>query len=179
MEGSRGVLAEDGACASRRASRQWVAQHAAVKESLKMTPKTKLWCDQARSAGLDHLSTRCKDLINIAWHAATRDMTDPVDIASVKASLMIDVSQDILRKPWTTHLGTFTTSAQLYSFRLERFLLEQEKFYLLGFPHSTDFTSLSTNALRDLSGDAMALPSVTMVTYSLLLIGKFPGLWSN
>ena len=85
-----------------------------------MTPKTKLWCDQARSAGLDHLSTRCKDLINIAWHATTRDMTDPVDIASVKASLMIDVSQDILRKPWTTHLGTFTTSAQLYSIRLER-----------------------------------------------------------
>ena len=144
-----------------------------------MTSKTKLWCDQVDPSSIGRLSARCKDLINIAWFRSTKDLTNPVHITAVRDCLLVDISQDISRRPWSNRLGTFTTSAQIYSFRLGRVLLEEEKFYFLGFPRNTKFSSLSMHALRDLSGDAMALPSVTMVIYSLLLVGRFPGLWSN
>jgi hypothetical protein len=62
-------------------------------------------------------------------------------------------------------------------FKQDRVLSEEEKFHMLGFGARLRLGDLTASMLRDLTGEAMAVPSVTTVLYSMLLTLPFPGLW--
>lgn len=64
-------------------------------------------------------------------------------------------------------------------FKQDRVLSEVEKFHMLGFGARLRLGDLTASMLRDLTGEAMAVPSVTTVLYSMLLTLPFPGLWGK
>ena len=67
-----------------------------------------------------------------------------------------------------------TQNTEFFSFAVDRLLSPEEHMRALGFPDeaSLDYSCVSWPQLRSLSGDAMALPTVTCVTLSLLFAFK-------
>jgi hypothetical protein len=120
---------------------------------------------------------RHRDLLDIAYKAATRGLTDPFDIEHAKSNLIVDLSQGLTRTPWHDGFPTFTTSSLLYSFDQDRVVPEKCKFRMLGFGELSD-GDLSDHALRDLSGEAMAVPVVTLVLSAVIVSVNFPGLFA-
>ncbi len=156
-----------------------MAHSAAMREAIGMPSGTSPWTsDPHMSLGGVPRSDRVLELINIAYFDATRRVPD-ADKRSHVEKLKVDISQDVSRKPWSFNFKTFTTSAEIYSFGMDRVFLEEEKFFMMGFPKTTRFEGMSSSMLRDLCGDAMALPSVTSVTLSTLLVMRYPNLWQS
>jgi hypothetical protein len=112
---------------------------------------------------------RVLDLLDICWATECK----PGDLAP---TLYVDVSQNLSRKPWSKALRCFTTSSLIYMFEHDRILFDEEKFRLLGFGELS-FENLSRAELKDLSGEAMSVVSVTLVAYALLWSVQYPGLW--
>lgn len=165
--------------AKRQKSTALQGAHAIFRGQLGFLDGAPRWSDTASFAGMS-VKPRTKDLIDIACFACTKGVVDESERKRIKQRLMVDISQGISRRPWSMNTCTFTTSAELYSFDLDRLITEKEKFIMLGFPRSTTcFDGVSVSALRDLCGDAMAIPSVTMVMYSALLVLQIPGLWAT
>ena len=96
------------------------------------------------------------------------------------ADLLCDCSQNVDRKPWVCKFGTFTTSCEYYSYGLDRMIFEEEKLAMLGFNvRCLNLDSILSSQLRDLAGEAMALPCVGLAIYSVVLNVDFPGLGSK
>lgn len=159
---------------------EWVGHSAAMRARLKMPSNAKPWSSNPAVALPGIHTDRVVDLLDIAWFAETtaKGLRTPDELAAVRRHLVCDVSQSVERSPWTkgTTLHTFTTTGEMYSFALDRKITQSEKFKALGFP-PVDHGSLDDSALRDLVGEAMALPSVGAVVYALVLGLDFLGLW--
>ena len=83
---------------------------------------------------------------------------------SIPLSLATDVSQDVDRKPWGTEaLPTFTTSSEILCFKKQRTMCGAEYLAALGFAVDNLALPASHNALKDMAGDAFALPAVGAV----------------
>ena len=110
------------------------------------------------------LTPRVKDAIDLCA-SINRDDTD---------GLLLDCSQDLQRKPWSkASMMTFTRSSEVFSYSLQRALIGCEYLRILGFPAGTPKMSLpdgvSDAQCKDLAGDAMALPCVTVVELGALI----------
>ncbi len=114
------------------------------------------------------------DLVNIAY-ASLRGQGE--DEGQVLKS-WVDISQSVARKPWGA-LRTFTTSSQIYSFKEDRLLVPEEHFRLLGFGENLVCGNLGPDELRKLAGEAMCVPCIALLVWSVLLAASFDGLWSS
>jgi hypothetical protein len=118
---------------------------------------------------------RVFSIIDTCWdmHVA------PIGNDEIARSLFIDISQNIDQGVDSSgRVKTGTTSQQMYSFGRDRMLLAQEYLNLLGMPPCA-IDGLSTAQVRDLYGEAFALPIVTLLTTSLLINAPFPDLWDS
>ena len=98
-----------------------------------------------------NLSERLSDLVSVAVEAS-HGTSEPEEVEDI----IIDLSQDVLRRPWTNgHCRSLTTSSDLFSVKRRRVVLPGEHFRLLGFP-SLNLHMLSLAKQRDLSGEAMS-----------------------
>ena len=79
--------------------------------------------------------------------------------------------------PWSDHVRSMVSGTVLYSFQSDRILLGRETSSPLRVSSSIRTGDLSEFQLRHLAGEAMAVPSVTLVMLSLLSI--LPDLWSG
>ena len=118
-----------------------------------------------QSVGLS-LTSRVTDCINLCA-SLQQDTQD----------LYLDVSQDLQRKPWSKKsLATLTRSSEVFSYDRCRSLVGHEYLRALGFPAGSPEMIIpegTTDAqLKDLAGDAMALPAVSLVETALLLASR-------
>jgi hypothetical protein len=164
-----------------RRGREWVKKSKTIREKLGMEARDRPWTSKASMSGVSR-SDRVMDLLDICYVTNTQGK-GIMKGSEVLEVLLCDISQDVGRTPWTTSgvMSTFTTTCELYSFQLDRLLVESEKFAVLGFPRSValGFDGATTSALRDIAGDCMSVPSVTTVAYALVLAVKYGALWET
>lgn len=157
---------------------EWVGRSAAMRAKLSMPSSARPWTSQPGVflRGLQ-ATERVMDLLDIAWYSETRHCRSAAEVSEVRRSLVVDCSQGVDRYPWSKTMRTITTGSEYYSFAMDRRISEEEKFALLGFegPASAD---LPDAALRDLCGEAMALPSVGSILLSMAIALDFDGLWA-
>ena len=118
-----------------------------------------------------------RNIIDIAWWRSTNGLTE-AEACLVRECLKIDISQSLSHKPWSKHMTCLTTSSVVYSYAHDRVVTDPEKFFCLGFCQDLRFESMASGHLKDLAGDAMALPSVGSALCSLFLCAKLPGVFS-
>ncbi len=74
-------------------------------------------------------------------------------------------------------MNTLTCYAKVYSYALDKVILPEGQFYIYGFSHQAlSVAGLSKATLRDLSGEAMALPSIGKFVFATALNLEVPGL---
>lgn len=180
VAGGRGHFIRPCIAEAKRAkdSSEWVGHSAAMRAKLNMPPGARPWTASGASLRGISQTARILDLLDVAWFASTRGLSKG-EVDEVRGSLMVDISQGVERTPWKLQFGTITTTSEFYSYGLDRNITDFEKFQGLGFNLDTDFRGLSVVALRDLVGEAMALPSVGTMLQAMVLGIRYPGLWEN
>ena len=83
-------------------------------------------------------------------------------------AILVDVSQDGGRRPWSGHLRSMTTSSCFYSFSADRLLVGSEHMNIMGFPSHLNLQHLSESAVKDLIGEAFSLPTTSVVVLCLV-----------
>ena len=128
------------------------------------------WSSRARLQGLPKLA-RVQELVDIAYLTTETTLKSqglPANSAEVTKGLCIDISQNVARKAFGP-LRTHCCSSQTYLFAEDRIMLPHEALRLLGFGYDQiACKNLSGKEVSDLAGNAMAVPSVTLVQMSLL-----------
>jgi hypothetical protein len=82
-------------------------------------------------------------------------------------------------KPWGV-LKSMCHNSTYYSYEMQRVLDPIEHFQILGYDASTlRLGGLTSNDVRDLTGNAHDLRQVTIVLASLLYSLQIPGLWQG
>lgn len=159
---------------------EWKEKSAAWCRNAGLTLGSKAWSSKSGKHLAGCPSARARDCINVGYAFHTKRATSTREAEAMAEDLLCDVSQNVDRKPWACKFGTFTTSCEYYSYGLDRMIFEEEKFALLGFDvRKLNLHGISAGSLRDVAGEAMAVPCVAMVIYSILLNVEFPGLWSK
>ena len=127
--------------------KQWKAQSAAWRSSLEVPSDFSPWTgrDNFVGRGLPR-SKRAFDLVNCGWMEAcknkrlkiTRNVTEAGINAQIHQSLVMDISQNHVRRPLSGEdsgpMRTLTTSSSLYHYRLDRMLVAIEHLLLQGYP---------------------------------------------
>lgn len=157
---------------------EWIGHSALVRSKMNMPTGAAPWSGRPGVAltGVSR-TRRVVDLLDIASFASVKGKSTD-EIEAIRHELVCDVSQGVERSPWARHVGTFTTAGEFYLFGADRIMTEREKFRALGFgPVNCD--GLSRAQLKDLGGEAMALPSIGSVLAAVILAVDFPSLWSR
>ena len=114
---------------------------------------------------------RCDDLKRLAVQVCTKKRLD-------LSALYVDVSQSAERRPWTVKaLRAITTSTQLWCHGRSRHLSIPELYDLLGFGEGTSFEGITPHQAKNLLGESMAVPCVTLVLMSVLV--HLPGVFAR
>ncbi len=123
---------------------------------------------------------RMVDVIDVAFHISTKPTQEPVSEAEAAKlqTLIVDYSQNLSFKTWGHHVPCLTTSTQIYMYGRDRILVDAERFRVMGFGN-VDLSNISPSALRDLSGEAMAVYTISELASAILLQLRFPGLFSS
>ena len=104
---------------------------------------------------------RARDIVQLAYKTM---VLKGVPLEQV----IVDVSQDASRKPWSVGCRSLTTSSTLFSFSRGRIIRPREHQRIMGFPLMS-LPNFPEGVWRDLCGEAMAVPSVTLVTLCAVL----------
>jgi len=89
------------------------------------------------------------------------------DFRKLAEGLLVDHSQAVSRNSSNYQVPALTTNSQLYSYSMDRAISPLEHFRVL--QHSKmDFSNVSNSCIRDLAGDSMNMPTVTMVAMALI-----------
>ena len=134
----------------------WKAHSAKLRETMLLEsslPGAAGWVSHVGAAHLRgvSLSERLADLLNVSIET-THGSSQPEEVED----LIVDMSQDIKRRPWSVgYCRSLTTSSDLYTAKRGRVVIPLEHFRLLGFP-PISLTHLSFAKQRDLSGEAMS-----------------------
>ena len=110
-------------------------------------------------------SKRVHDAVNLC---AEHHEAEGFDIKRV----VVDVSQDMLRRPWSADsFPTLTRSSEIFVYARERALIGTEHLQVCGFQASAlDLSCVSQSQQKDLAGDGMAVPSVTLVVLAAIAV---------
>ena len=141
----------------------WRGRHAKALEGLDETRQLPF------EGELDGLRTeRTADVVRTVWKILCSTCDNP-------RSYVVDVSQDINRKAWSTQLRSMTTSSFFYSYSKGRCLIATEYLRALGFPE-VDVTFMEPSAVKNLAGEAMAPPAIAL---ALLPVIAASACWAN
>ena len=110
--------------------------------------------------------------------------TDPVSRNLVAKDLLLDLSQNVRRKPWTVGTITrLTTHSRWYSFDRDRRLQPEELWANYGryVANADSATHLPAPTLHRLLGNCMAVQPVAAIVHAMVCAysGGIPGLWSR
>ena len=137
----------------KRAKMAWVSQHKKMWESLPDFVGPKF--SEQHDVGV--MTERCKDCIDLAL-AHNADVN------------FIDVSQAAPRRAWSVGVRALVTGSTIFCVPMRRTLTATEHLELLGwFGPDVSTDSFGPTTLKNLSGEGMSIPSVTLVTICGLL----------
>ena len=171
--------------------KQWKAQSAAWRSSLEVPSDFSPWTgrDNFVGRGLPR-SKRVFDLVNCGWMEAcknkrlkiTRNVTEAGINAQIHQSLVMDISQNHVRRPLSGEdsgpMRTLTTSSSLYHYRLDRMLVAKEHLLLQGYPEGICVpSSMTEDNVRKLAGEGIFLPCLGHVLWCLHLVRNLTMLW--
>ena len=112
---------------------------------------------------------RVGDLVALAEQLNIQKEANRQTCFDVKC-LYTDVSQSAARTPWTRDgIRSITTNSEIYCHRLRRLITVSEMFAIFGFDRP-DISTLSTSKAKDLLGECMTLPCITVVLFSVITV---------
>ena len=142
----------------------WKGKHASMRAKLEAVGEK--WSSTHSLKGIT--TERGKDVVDLC-HEITKD-----------DAMVVDISQDASRLPWAKRVRSIVKNSELYSFSKDRTLHGVEHLRLLGFPTQKLNIPLTASELKDVSGEAMAVPAIGLVTFCLLHSVAFPdALWDE
>jgi hypothetical protein len=158
----------------------WDANDKAARTKLDMGFKATPWTGKAgvQLRGVPN-QERATSLIDVAYVTATDRLNSQAEKDHILSRLTVDISQDTCRNPWHYRFPTLTCSSELYCFRFDRMVTEFEKLVLLGFSKAVNVRAMPQHHVKELAGEAMAVPSVASVLYCTLLCIQLPGFWQH
>jgi hypothetical protein len=109
--------------------------------------------------------------VAFSW-ACRRAGVSPLDASKrseMAAGLFVDLSQNALRKPFGHGLRRVTRNSTIYSFEHDRVVTAEEGFKMYGWSPRPRLDGFSERQAIDILGDSMALPTLAVAMYSLLL----------
>ena len=142
---------------------KWTSQ-----KQLHMVPCNERVLDLIDSVyGLHHKS------LNLSESAKASQLVQP-------CSLIVDITQSLARKVFSTSVRSMCSHSQYYSYELDRLLLPVEHYALLGWKLSDIEVGFLTGAQqRDLAGESMAVPCVGLACAALALSLPLEDLWKQ
>lgn len=155
---------------------QWEHQSARWRSDLGISPAFKPWTGRADFQGLGvSRQKRTLDLVDCAWVQAYKrakiTSSEAAIQANVQRSLLVDTSQNHVRKPLSSadgFLGTLLTSSDLYHYGEDRSLLPVEHLLLQGYdPEIVVPDGVSPSDVRAMAGEAVCLPCLATVLWCL------------
>ena len=157
------------------AEKTWVSHHESVRSKENLRRDIPPWIRE-EDVQLTPMTDRVRDLINLAWEFAITKYPEKAS-SELQKELWVDTSQSGHWQPWSFGtLRAITTGSDFYSFARRRWLHPLEVFAIMGFdPKTMRVAGMSPNHLRDLVGEAMALPAVGAV--ALCLSHALPSVW--
>ena len=164
-------------------------QAAAIREKHKVSMSFKPWTGRSQFQGIGLSKTaRVLELLDLVCLQAMSHFAKTAKISQTELfsgknmdkaleNVYVDVSQSCSRMVATTQKGvtpTFTTSSQVYSFRLDRLLTPAEIMLIHGHSLQTRFPlDLTAANLRRLAGEGMAVYCVATVIWCVFLTRQF------
>ena len=146
---------------ARTKSKKWENKSETVRRKEGMLCNVDEFIEKKALRGLSR-TDRVLDLVDITCGVASRPQ-------HAHSRFYVDVSQDVLRRPWTCDwLRSLTTSTQLYGVVEDRAVLAREHMRFLGFPQQVDLTGQTQITIKDLAGEGMAPPCIGLVMVSAL-----------
>ena len=165
---------------------KWEQQSVKWRSELQISQSFRPWTSRRTFSGLGLSRTkRSLDLLDCSWVEACKRRKISVQTHSssfmkealaqqVHHGLVVDVSQNPVRKPMSDKQGvlrTLTTSSTLYSFEHDRVLHPIEHMFLQGYPKDVSVPhTLSVQDLRKLAGEAICLPCLASIVWSIHLM---------
>ena len=163
---------------ARQEAVSWRDQTESFQRKVKMPKNSFPWQERAGDdLKLLVPTARARALLDCAFWDVTHSAHQE-GLAQLVTKLVADTSQSVARKPWSLKFPTLTTSSDLYIFARQSPMLMSERFHLLGYGRPR-LGELSEGALKDLSGEAMFLPSVTACMQAMMLHLPYEGLWET
>ena len=171
-------LGQEPTLPSPRVPAQWQLQSCKWRSDLRVSPTFSPWTSHAEFQGLDlKRQKRALDLVDCAWVSAYKraklETTGEALQHGLHNDLFVDVSQNHVRRPLSCkdgNLRTLLTSSMLYHYGTDRVLLPVEHLFLQGYDHEVVIPDgVSSEDVRKLAGEAIALPSLASVLWSLHL----------
>ena len=159
LEKSKPVANKQG---SEKAS--WQAEHRAFRQKHGLGTECP-WTSVKPVRGL--YSKRARDCVDICAGLNPAVFQEDTD-------MVVDVSQTVSRCRWTVGAPTLTTSASLFLYREARLLTGIEHMMLMGFNPQVAKPKVADSNLKNLAGEAMAVPVISSITLALVLaLDKF------
>ena len=147
----------------------WKDKHRVLREKLGVKDEPgrgmERWTSSHEVLGVTAGADRVLDAIDLCHSACSLGSKDG-EGAALRGPIVLDVSQDMSRRPWSVgQVPTMTRTSEFFLYHQSRLATGGEHLRLLGFnSESLDFGRLSPGQLKDLAGDGMGVPCVSVVT---------------
>ena len=168
------------------ASDKWQCQIAAWRAASNLPAGLCVWANQMEATGMPR-TERVKAIIEMVAVMKFQEMgynlyTVQSMPFSQKRELLRDVYCDVSQNPQHKNCtnsagisGCLATSTVLYSYRLDRIVLPVELAMIQGHRRGFQFPEcVSSNQIRDLAGEGMALPCLGTIVWCMYLIKGLP-----
>ena len=161
----------------------WKAQSSKWRGQLDVPPEFAPWTKTFSKKNCGKMQKRALDLIDCTAMQVWKRAKVPLGAASdsrrdALKDTLLDMSQSHERRPFSNGediARCLTTGSWLYSYRLDRVLLPLEHLLLQGYPVSTRIPEkMNDKDVRDLAGEAIALPCLAVVVWALYIHKSFP-----
>lgn len=151
--------------ATSEADTAWALTTKKARARLGISQSYNPWTDRRPAPALRNVpdSMRVRELVNIAWASRPRPERH--------LPFFVDVSQDVSRKPWSSHPPCLTRSSVIYSFEADDVVSARGKLALQGFlvRELRGLELLLDSDKSDMAGEAMCLPNLATVLVALWL----------
>jgi len=111
-------------------------------------------------------SERQRDLLDVAWISRLKEATPSETEVDLRKGFWCDLSQSVLRKPWSSRLRNFKSRGHLYSYEKDRCLSGSDQLRVLGWPKRF-FDGVSQCEQLNLSEYATSMPLTCMLELCL------------
>lgn len=150
---------------------RWQSDSVAMRSSLKISSGYNSWTRAGAIPGVQCLGVprhpRFLDVLDCAWAARLRKIGG-AGLEACRKGWFVNLSQGVCRRPWGPGTRTLCTSSLVYSYEMDRVLRGDDAMRLQGWPRHK-LHKFSSHTLRDLAGEAFALPTMACVMYCLYL----------